>query len=135
MSDWPSLRSRAATCAWSFSLVVSDEDVERQASNALRQYLGWADIAKPPSRAHLDSKAGDLCETVLSDSEWSLVKPLFMLYVERENARGWEASRGQGVDVPGRSIDQIESDIRQYELSDLPRFAFIQLPFTVSPDD
>ncbi|WP_186083669.1 hypothetical protein [Burkholderia gladioli] len=64
-------------------------------------------------------------DTDITDSEWGLIRPLFMLYVERENGRGLEASRVEGVDPYGRSVDQVESDIRQYE-GELPRLAFGQ---------
>lgn len=67
----------------------------------------------------------------ITDGEWGIIRPLFMLYVERENARALEASRGLGVDVYGRTVDQVEADIRQYETQDLPRLAFAQTIETV----
>ncbi|MDF0506607.1 hypothetical protein POK33_38295 [Burkholderia cenocepacia] len=70
-------------------------------------------------------------ETAITDSEWAIIRPLFMLYVERENARALEASRGLGVDPYGRSVDQIEGDIRQYEVTELPRLAFQQHAETI----
>lgn len=66
----------------------------------------------------------------ITDGEWGLIRPLYMLYVERENARGLEASRGMGVDVYGRTVDQVEADIRQYE-TELQRLAFAQTIETV----
>ncbi|KVN83499.1 hypothetical protein [Burkholderia ubonensis] len=67
----------------------------------------------------------------ITDGEWGIIRPLYLLYVERENARGLEASRGLGVDVYGRTVDQVEADIRQYETQDLPRLAFAQTIETV----
>jgi hypothetical protein len=67
----------------------------------------------------------------ITDGEWGLIRPLYLLYVERENARALEASRGLGVDVYGRTVDQVEADIRQYETQDLPHLAFAQTIETV----
>jgi len=50
-------------------------------------------------------------ETALSDSEWALIRPLFLLYIERETAMMLEASRGLGVDVFGRSTSEVATDI------------------------
>lgn len=62
----------------------------------------------------------------ITDGEWFVIRPLFMLYVERENARALEASKQLGVEVYGRTVDQVEADIRTYETQDLPRLAFAQ---------
>ena len=50
----------------------------------------------------------------LSLSEWAIIKPLFELYVERENAMHLEASRVLGVDVYGRGVSEVKQDINQY---------------------
>ncbi len=63
--------------------------------------------------------------TVISQSEWSLIRPLFMLYVERENSLHLEASRNLGVDVYGRSSSEINQEISQLEM-DIKRAAFVQ---------
>jgi hypothetical protein len=62
--------------------------------------------------------------TELNVSEWALIRPLFLLYVEREEARQLEASRGMGIDVFGRSTAEIEADITQKQL-EYPHLAFI----------
>jgi hypothetical protein len=49
-----------------------------------------------------------------------------MLYVERENARVLETSRQQGVEVYGRDVASIQSDIERQENEVLPRAAFFQ---------
>lgn len=65
-------------------------------------------------------------ESEITDGEWFVIRPLFLLYVERENARALEASRQLGVEVYGRTVDQVEADIRTYETQDLTRLAFAQ---------
>lgn len=61
--------------------------------------------------------------TELSVSEWAIVGPLFLLYVERENAIQLEASRGMGIDPFGRSSSEVASEIQQMEL-EFPHKAF-----------
>lgn len=65
-------------------------------------------------------------QTDVSRSEWSVIKPLFLLYVERENARALEASRNLGVDVYGRQVGEIQTDIERAENETMPRMAFFQ---------
>jgi len=61
--------------------------------------------------------------TDLSVSEWALIRPLFLLYVEREAALQLEATRGMGADVFGRSVSEVAGDITQLE-ADFPRRVF-----------
>jgi hypothetical protein len=61
--------------------------------------------------------------TDVSVSEWSVIGPLFLLYVERENAIQLEASRGMGIDPFGRSSSEVAGDIANLEL-DFPHRAF-----------
>jgi hypothetical protein len=63
--------------------------------------------------------------TVISQSEWAVIRPLFLLYVEREQALYLESTRAFGSDVYGRSSSEIMSDIDRAEL-DLPGNAFVQ---------
>lgn len=69
-------------------------------------------------------------DTVLNDSEWAVIRPLFYLYCERETATQLEASRGSGVDVFGRSSSEIGQEIMQAEM-ELPKRAFVQEIITV----
>lgn len=62
-------------------------------------------------------------DTDLSISEWALIGQLFRLYVEREEAKQLEASRGLGMDVFGRSSSEIVMDIKEAE-GELPHRAF-----------
>lgn len=61
--------------------------------------------------------------TDISNSEWAIINPLFLYYVEQGNAYMLEASRGMGVDVYGRSVSEIQGDINQYE-ADMHHKAF-----------
>lgn len=64
-------------------------------------------------------------DTVLSMGEWALIRPLFVLYTERENAMRLEASRASGLEVYGRAVSEIASDIAFMESPDgLPSRAF-----------
>ena len=59
-----------------------------------------------------------------------MIRPLFVLYVERETAVQLEASRALGVEVFGRTVSEIDGEITQYE-SMLPEKAFCQPVITV----
>lgn len=68
--------------------------------------------------------------TEISESEWAIIRQLFMLYVERETALQLEASRGMGMDVYGRSSSEVAGDIVQAE-AELPHRAFLRCIETV----
>lgn len=117
----------AESVNWAFGLILDPDEVTAQAVAAARMYHGYGDLR---------SIAGQSAEVVsedtdLSPGEWAAIKPLFMLYIERENARALEASRGQGVDVYGRTISEVSPEIAQYENTDLPRLAFSCMPESI----
>jgi hypothetical protein len=119
----------ALSVNWVHGLVIDDDKVKEQALTAARQFSAWGQLANvPEDQDDMATINGDI---VLTSSEWGVIKPLFMLYVERENARTLEASRGMGVDVYGRDANTIEGDIRQYETVDLPRAAFSEEPVSI----
>jgi len=68
--------------------------------------------------------------TDISVSEWAMIRPLFLLYVERETALQLEASRGMGIDVFGRSSSEVQGDIALIE-SEYPHRAFLTDIITV----
>lgn len=105
--------------------ILDDESVLAQAIAAASFYAGYASIDSVDSDAMFID--GD---TKISLSEWAIIRPLFILYVERESAIQLEASRGLGVDVFGRSTSEIASEITMLE-SDLPRKAFSQPIITI----
>lgn len=61
--------------------------------------------------------------TDITVSEWGVIGPLFLLYVEYETALLMEASRGMGIDPYGRQSSEIMADITTME-SNLPRMAW-----------
>ena len=106
--------------------LLDEEILIAQLVAATRFYAGFAVIAarrsEPPPEID-----GDL---PLDDSEWALIRPLFLLYVERETALQLEASRGMGIDPFGRTASEIAPEITQAE-ADMPRKAFSQPIITV----
>lgn len=98
--------------------------------SAVRFYAGYADldavfvdslgVITPVDIDSIDK------DTDITNSEWAVIKPLFLLYIEREQSTMLEASRGMGFDVYGRSSSEIDSEIKQCE-DDMPKKAFSQL--------
>lgn len=107
--------------------LLDDDTVLAQAVAATRFYAGYATL-----RAHDGAGSAPVIDgdTVITTSEWALIRPLFMLYAERETALQLEASRGMGIDPFGRSASEIAAEIAQAE-ADMPRRAFFQPILTV----
>jgi len=107
--------------------LLDDAGVLAQAIAATRFYAGFATL-----RAHDGMTTAPAIDekTTLTTSEWALVRPLFLLYVERETAIQLEASRGLGTDPFGRSSSEVASDISQIE-ADMARKAFFRPIVTV----
>jgi hypothetical protein len=97
--------------------LLSNEQLNALAIAATEFYAGYAMLsqAQPSTAISID--------TIITLSELALIKRLFLLYVERETALQLEASRGLGVDVFGRSVSEVMSEISLYE-AELPRLAF-----------
>ena len=68
--------------------------------------------------------------TVLTLGEWSLVRPLFVLYVEREQGAMLEASRASGIEFYGRSVAEVAADIKDAE-DRMSERAFVRAIVTV----
>lgn len=96
-------------------VILGDDVPLAQAIAATRFYAGFADLASPTASIG--------ASTMVTNSEWSVIRPLFLLYVERETAIQLEASRGLGVDVFGRQVSEVSADIERTEM-ELPRLAF-----------
>lgn len=135
----------------SVGIVISVAQVEAQACAALRMYAGYGQIASLLKPVQLAVDAAGLCASAadwfnalgalykepcsligaeVSYSEWAVVRPLFILYVDREQALHLEATRFLGVDGFGRSSSEIQQDIMTHE-QDLPRHAFGQPVLTI----
>lgn len=66
----------------------------------------------------------------LSRYHWTLISPLFSLYCQRKEAILLEASRPLMVEVFGRTVSEIDSEIRQLE-DDFSRRTFMRTCFSI----
>jgi len=98
-----------------------------QAVAATRFYAGYAALRAHAGAIGVPAIDGN---TTITTSEWAVIRPLFMLYVERETALQIEASRGMGIDLFGRSASEIAAEVSMFE-GDMPRRAFSQAIVTV----
>jgi hypothetical protein len=133
-------------------LVLGDEELTQFGVEACRFYGGYGDIRSISSAGRLQA-AGEAApatepdmvpalpirdpaeisgETALTVGEWAVIRPLFLLYVERENALRLEASRASGLEVFGRSVSEVNNDITQMENEVLPAKAFSYAVIEVS---
>ena len=113
--------------------VLTEEQIARHLRDAVRQYCGYARLTSAQS---LDTVHSDLYTTATPDtapsavdvdlthSELAIIRPLWLLYIEKENAMALEASRSQGADPYGRNTAEVTQSILDYELS-LPRLTFV----------
>lgn len=124
-------------------IVLDRPNVERLLKSAVRFYCGYSTLRSqaPDAEARelvpVQHTPIDATNSIsgnqdfdLNPSEYALIKPLFMLYVEHENAQNLEASRAMGLDVYGRAVSEVSQDIRQMEM-DMPRMAFFDSVVTV----
>jgi hypothetical protein len=103
------------------------EQVTAQAVAATRMYAAYG---KMRAQDVVDNVPPIDADIAVTNSEWGVIRPLFMLYVERENALQLEASRGLGVDVFGRDSGTVAAEIAQAE-ADLPAKAFSRPILTI----
>ena len=109
-------------------VIISDENIDGLLISAVRFYAGYANLsATKDSRTEIDDIT---TETELTLSEWSLIRPLFLLYLERETALQLEATRVMGADPFGRSSSEIASEIMQVE-SEMAKKAYVEPYVTV----
>lgn len=122
MAAVAALAERFLTQERSAGNLLDADTVTAQAVAATRFYAGFAELDTPATEIE--------AATELTDSEWALIRPLFLLYVEREQALHVEASAMLGVSGFGRGTSEIAGEILQVE-ADMPRRAFFQPIFTV----
>lgn len=113
--------------------ILAPAAIVAQAVAAARFYAGYAALetfrgADEDTPDEIDPEITP--DTELSVSEWAIVRPLFLYYVERETAIELEASRVMGVDVFGRSVSEVQQDIAAYE-AEMSHKAFRQPIVTV----
>lgn len=101
--------------------ILPVESVTAQAIAAVSFYAGYAKLDD-------ESQISDQIDVTVS--EWAEIRPLFVLYVERESALQMEATRSMGADPFGRTSSEAASDITQLE-QDMPRRVFYQPIITV----
>lgn len=107
-------------------LVLTEEQVLRSLRDATRFYCGHANLAGGGSidaSALAQSNTGQ--DVDLSHGELSLIKPLWLLYLEKENSMALEASRTQGAELFGRAVSEVQASITDYETR-LPGLAFAE---------
>lgn len=107
--------------------LLDDATVLAQAVAATRYYAGFAVIR---SRVGIDPVPPISADTEINESEWAIIRPLFVLFAERETALQLEASRGMGIDPFGRSASEIAMEITQVE-ADMARRAFCREIITI----
>lgn len=127
MATLAELASRFESSERPVGVLLDSPTILAQALAAARFYAGYAAIAAHAGfvpTPEIDSS------TEISVSEWAVIRPLFLLYVERETALQLEASRGLGMEAFGRSSSEVANDIQALE-QELPRRAFFQSIITV----
>lgn len=138
--------------------ILMPEQVGRHLKKAVRFYCGFATLSNAPSDfektqaeaiaagltppdfpvfgqgIHTPVDASNTFEGAqdfdLTPSEYALIRPLFELYVELENATGIESSRSSGIEQYGRAVSEVQAEITQQEEM-LPKRAFYQAVVTV----
>lgn len=111
------------------AVLLADTQVEALAIAATGFYSGYADLTAAPN-----TTLADITGNVdISASEWAIIKPLFLLYVERETALQTEATGMQGVNGFGRNSSEVNSDIARVEETFADRAA-CQAVITVGGD-
>jgi len=105
--------------------ILPSESVTAQAVAAVSYYAGFAALTNLEEGAAIDESVD------ITVSEWAEIRPLFVLYVERETALQMEAtgilSAGGGY---GRSSSEVGGEIAQIE-ADMPRRVFFHPVVTV----
>lgn len=124
-------------------ILLSDEQILALATASVRFYAGFCPLLTHQKVAEDEQTQTEGLEIVEKDpisviggdteltvGEWSIIRPLFLLYCERETALHLEASRGLGADPYGRSSSEIAGDISQYE-AEMSHKAFVHPCITV----
>ncbi|MBV4524313.1 hypothetical protein KVG88_30025 [Pseudomonas sp. SWRI74] len=106
--------------------ILTEQQIERHLLSATRFYYGCADLASgEPVGADALIATNAAQDVDLSESELTLIRPLWDLYMEKENSMALEASRTQGAELFGRAVAEVQMSIQDYELR-LPQMAFCE---------
>ena len=108
--------------------VLTEEQITRSLRDAVRQYCGYARLTSAQSldtvHSDIDTPDAAAVDVELTSSEFAIIRPLWVLYIEHENAMALEASRSQGAELFGRGTSEVKQSILDYERS-LPQLAFV----------
>lgn len=107
--------------------VLDDDVIHAQALAAANYYGGYQGLA---AHAALDAVPPIDADTDITAGEWAIIRRLFVLYTERENAMYLESSRALGLDVYGRATSEVSADIAAFE-AEIPHAAFYSPIITV----
>lgn len=113
-------------------LILEPETVEKLLVKATEIYAAYASLDQHVEQIEANPSAVvsiDL-STDITWSEYAIIAPLWLLYVEREQSIQIEAGRIMGIELFGRSSSEVSSEIQLKE-QELPRLAFCQVAFTV----
>lgn len=109
-------------------VILSDVSVKGLLIAAVRFYAGYANLTESGEER---TEVEDINEeTTLTLSEWTIIRPLYLLYVERETALQLEATRVMGADPFGRSSSEIAAEIQQVE-GEMANKAYVEPYLTV----
>lgn len=100
-------------------LMLSDAGALDCAVRATRQFCAYGELSLSPDISLVEI-GGD---TDVTNEEWSIIRPLFELYCEKDNAMLISAAGAGGIESFGRSVAEVEGDIAGY-LERLPAIAF-----------
>lgn len=98
---------------------LEEDQVTRNLREAITSYCGYRRLTD--AQPALDAAGNP--DFDLTESELALIKPLWHLKNDRENAAAFEVSRAQGADPFGRPVADCDAAIEQYLLA-LPSKAF-----------
>lgn len=108
----------------------SQEQIENLFLEAVNEASGYGDLvngrvvtSEDNCPVIIDNAKLITAATVLSESDWAVIKPLAQLLVDLETARLQEATKNHGLDPFGRSSAEIENDLNAYR-AELPKKMF-----------
>lgn len=85
---------------------------------AAREYGGWAKLKL------IETDAEITADSEITESEWSVIKPLAYLFIEKESALLQEFSRMASHEPSGRSSSEVEQDIVNFRNEYFRQWAF-----------
>ncbi|KDB50584.1 hypothetical protein X805_37920 [Sphaerotilus natans subsp. natans DSM 6575] len=100
-------------------LMLSDAGALDCAVRATRQFCAYGELSLSPGISLVEIDGA----TEITNDEWSIIRPLFELYCEKDNAMLISAAGAGGIESFGRSVAEVEGGIAEY-LERLPAMAF-----------